>query len=99
MWKILKFDLAVLEKQTIELPIGARIIRVGDVEGKFYLWAMCRMPVYGDTWDRCELETRFLECYKTGMPIIDSPDDLVYLGELKMFVMQELCLYTFERVK
>lgn len=91
MHAIYKFPLAVLEKQTIELPKGARIIRTEDVAGHFFLWAIV------DTNPDCEKETRYLEFYKTGQPI-DNPDTLVYIGLCKLFVMMELGLYVFERI-
>jgi hypothetical protein len=91
MHAIYKYELGCLEKQTIELPQDAKIIRVCDLDGKFWLWAMV------NTNPDCPKESRKIEMYKTGMPI-DNCDGLVYLGLCCLYVMQELGLYTFERI-
>lgn len=93
MNKIYKYSLPVQEKYEIELPTDARIIRVGDVDGLFFLWAIV------NTDEDVLLEKRFLEFYKTGQPIETDLSELVYLGECKLFIMQELCLYVFENTK
>lgn len=90
MHKIYKYQLAILEKQVIKLPKDAQIIRVEDVEGKIYLWAIC------DT--EAELENRYLCCYKTGMTIDREINDLSYLGFAKLYIIQELGLYFFEEI-
>lgn len=91
MKAIYKYSLPVQEKYTIELPRGARIIRVEDVDGLFFLWAIV------DT--EAELEPRNLEFYKTGQPIETPLEDLVMVGTCKLFIMQELCLYVFENIR
>lgn len=83
----------VQEKFEIELPVNALIIRVGDVGGLFFLWAIV------NTEEEILIEKRFLEFYKTGQPIETDLSDLIYLGECKLFIMQELCLYVFENIK
>jgi hypothetical protein len=93
MKKIYKYSLPVQEKYNIELPKDAKIIRVGDVDGLFWLWAIV------DPAEDVEKELRYLEFYKTGQPIETPIENLVYLGECKLFIMQELCLYTFENIK
>lgn len=90
MTSIYKYSLPVQEKYTIELPKGAQIIRVEDVDGLFFLWAIVNTDH--------ENETRYLEFYKTGQPIETPLADLVFLGTCKLFIMQELCLYVFENV-
>lgn len=93
--KIFKYEMSIKEKQELELPVGAKIIRVDDVDGKFFLWAIVEPPIENE---EIETETRFLEFYKTGQPIEDDAN-LVYLGFCKLFIMQELGLYVFERVE
>lgn len=93
MKKIFKYELSIKEKQTIQLPIGADIIRVDDVDGKFYLWAIVNDE------EEPELEERYLEFYKTGQPIETQIDRLTYLGFCKLHIMQELGLYVFEKNK
>jgi len=90
MKAIYKYSLPVQEKYEIELPVGAVIIRVEDVDGLFFLWAI----VYTD--ETVEKEKRYLEFYKTGQPIETPLDHLKMLGTCKLFIMQELCLYVFE---
>jgi hypothetical protein len=92
MKAIYKYPLPVQEKYVIELPKGARIIRVSDVDGLFFLWAIV------ETAEDVEKESRHLEFYKTGQPIETPIEHLVYLGECKLFIMQELCLYVFENI-
>ena len=91
MKAIYKYPLPVQEKYSIELPKGAKILRVEDVAGLFFLWAIV------DT--EAELESRNLEFYKTGQPIEADLEYLVFLGTCKLFIMQELCLYVFENTK
>lgn len=90
MNKIFKYSLPVQEKYDLELPIGAIILRVEDVDGLFFLWAIV------DT-ETEENEIRHLEFYKTGQQI-ENADGLKYLGLCKLFIMQELGLYVFERL-
>ena len=93
--KIFKYEMSIKEKQEIELPVGANIIRVDDVDGKFFLWAIVDAPKEDE---EVETEIRYLEFYKTGQPIEDDTY-LIYLGFCKLFIMQELGLYVFERFK
>lgn len=85
---IYKYSLPVLEKFTLDLPGGAEIIRVGTVDGKFWLWAIVD--------NEAPTEPRFIECYKTGQQIETPLEDLKYLGFCTLYIMQELCLYMFE---
>lgn len=91
--KIFKYPLPVQEKYEIGLPKDAQIIRVEDVDGLFFLWAI----VNDDP--EAEKETRYLEFYKTGQPIETPIDHLQHIGTCKLFIMQELCLYVFENIK
>ena len=91
MKKIYKYDMSIKEKQEIVLPKDALIIRVDDVDGKFYLWALVDL---GEE----EKETRYFEFYKTGQLIETSLDDLHYLGFCKLYIMEELGLYVFENI-
>lgn len=91
MKKIFKYELKIKEKQILDLPIGSEIIRVDDVDGKFYLWAIVEVSEEDQ-----ETEPRHLEFYKTGQEI--SSNNLKYLGFCKLFIMQELGLYVFEKI-
>ena len=90
MKAIYKYPMPVQEKIEVELPVGAKIIRVSDIDGLFFLWAIVDTEID-------EREIRYIEFYKTGQPI-DHPETLVYLGLCCIFIMQELGLYTFERI-
>lgn len=91
MHRIFKYQLKIQEKQELTLPKDAKIIRVDDVDGMFFLWAMVNVEPDWPT------EVRSLEFYKTGQPI-DKPDGLCYIGFCKLFICQELGLYVFERI-
>lgn len=92
MKAIYKYSLPVQEKLTVELPAAAQIIRVEDIGGLFWLWAIV------DTDAEHPKETRYIECYKTGQSIETPLEDLRYLGLCKLFIMQELGLYMFENI-
>lgn len=95
MKKIFKYELSIKEKQTIDLPHGAEIIRVDDVDGKFYLWAIVTPPVEGE---ETETQTIHLEFYKTGQEINTPISELKYIGFCKLFIGQELGLYVFVNI-
>jgi hypothetical protein len=90
MYKIYKYSIPTKEKYIIELPKDSKIIRVEDVDGLFFLWAIV------NTDENHPKEKRCLEFYKTGQVIETPIDRLNYLGTCKLFIMQELCLYVFE---
>ena len=89
MNKIFKYELPIKEKIELELPKGAKIIRCEDVDGKFFIWAIVDP-------EQSILEIRYFECYKTGQEINTDLDHLIHIGNCKIFIMQELCLYVFE---
>lgn len=91
MKTIYKYSIPTKEKYSIELPKGSQIIRVEDVDGLFFLWAII------DT-ETEEKEERNLEFYKTGQPVETPLQDLIFIGTCKLFIMQELCLYVFENI-
>lgn len=95
MKKIFKYEMSIKEKQEIELPINSEIIRVDDVDGKFFLWAIVEPPKEDEEQ---ETEVRFIEFYKTGQPIETPTENLKYIGFCKLFIMQELGLYVFENI-
>lgn len=92
MKKIYKYSIPTKEKYSIELPKDAWIIRVEEVDGLFFLWAIV------DTDESVEKENRHLEFYKTGQPIETPLEHLKFVGTCKLFIMQELCLYVFENI-
>ena len=95
MKKIFKYELSIKEKQCIKLPIDSDIIRVDDVDGKFYIWAIVNVS---NESEEIETENRYFEFYKTGQEILTPLENLKYLGFCKLFIMQELGLYVFENI-
>jgi hypothetical protein len=92
MNKIFKYELPCVETHVIKLPAEAQILRVEDVDGKFWLWAIVNVD------EDHPKEKRYLEFYKTGQPFKSPPDDLTFLGICKLYIMQELALYVFENI-
>lgn len=90
MKAIYKYTLHIKEKQEVELPKDALFLRVEEVDGGFYLWAIV------ETDEEHPKEMVCLEFYKTGQPIETPLQNLIFLGTCKLFIMQELCLYVFK---
>lgn len=87
---IFKYQMPVLEKFEMELPIDAEILRVQDVDGMFWLWAV--VNTNSDT------EIRKFRAFKTGAPIPEALK-LDYIGFCAIHVQMELGLYIFEEIK
>lgn len=85
---IYKYQMPVLERFTMLLPEGAKIIRMADEGGMFWLWAEVRTDVPD--------VTRTFWAFKCGG---EMPDDveLDYIGFCAVFVQQELGLYIYEQ--
>lgn len=92
-WTIYKYQMPIKEEFTMELPEGAKILRVEDQDGMFWLWALVDI--------RKQDTTRYFRAFKCGAPIPDDvdPKNLEYLGFCAIFVQQELALYIFEEKK
>ncbi len=60
MKAIYKYSIPTKEKYNITLPKDARIIRIEDVDGLFFLWAIVESD------ENHPKEIRCLEFYKTG---------------------------------
>jgi hypothetical protein len=86
---IYKYQMPVLERFEMTLPAGAKIIRMADEGGMFWLWA----EVHTDVPD----EQRTFWAFKCGGKM---PDDvkLTYIGFCAVFVQQELGLYIYEEI-
>ena len=85
---IYKYQIPVAETCTLELPRCSEIIRVEDVEGLFYVWALVDNSI-------TQTETRYLELYKTGQEVKHNKE-MKYLGFCKIYIGMELGLYVFE---
>lgn len=84
---IYKYQMPVLEQFSMQLPQGAKIIRMKDEGGLFWLWAIV------DT--EAPTEQRNFMAFKTGAEIPRNVD-LEYVGFCAVFVQMELGLYIFE---
>lgn len=85
---IFKYQMPVKEQFSLELPKDAQIIRMQDLDGMFWLWAVV------DT--DAPTEKRFFQAFKTGAKIPDDFDTSHYVGFCAVFVQMELGLYIFE---
>lgn len=86
---IFKYQMPVLERFTMQLPVGAEIVRMADHGGMFWLWAVV------DT--SAPTEDRHFRAFKTGAAMPDGPP-LRYVGFCAVFVQMELGLYIFEEI-
>ena len=86
---IFKYQMPVLEKFEMNLPAGAEIVRVADMNGMFWMWALV------DT--DAPTEVRQFMAFKTGAEIPRNIK-LNYIGFCSVFVQMELGLYIFEVV-
>lgn len=84
---IFKYQMPVLEEFTMDLPKGAEIIRMQDMDGMFWLWAVVNTEA--------PMEKRYFRAFKTGAKIPDNVE-LKYVGFCAVFVQMELGLYIFE---
>lgn len=84
---IYKYQMPVLERFTMQLPEGAKIIRMADEGGMFWLWAEVRTDVPD--------EERTFWAFKCGGKMPDDVE-LEYIGFCAVFVQQELGLYIYE---
>lgn len=92
--KIRMIQMPILEEYELLLPVGAQIITVSEIGGKFYLWYIQRLPE-NRPLQRPAKERRKFRAFKTGgtMP---SGLKMNYLGLCKLHVQMELALYIFE---
>lgn len=86
---IYKYQIPVLEAFTMQLPKDAEIVRVADIEGMFWMWAVVNTD--------SETENRNFRAFKTGAKIPDGLN-LKYVGFCAIYVQMELGLYIFEEL-
>ncbi len=87
---IFKYQMPVKEEFDMTLPKGAKIIRVDDQDGMFWMWAVV------DT--NATTEKRKFKAFKTGGSGMDPSENLNYIGFCKIYIQMELGLYIFEVV-
>jgi hypothetical protein len=91
MKKIFKYRLPFMEVAKVELPVGARVIRIDGLDGALWLWAIV------DT--EAPIESRTFHLFKTGAAMPDDIDTYFYRGCGAIFVQMELMMYVFEKVR
>lgn len=87
--KIYKYEIPTCENFSLDLPKSSQILRVDNIGGFNYLWAIVNTEK--------EFEVRNFKMYKTGQEM-DSFNSLIYLGTCKLYVGEELCVYVFEKI-
>lgn len=87
MKTIFKYTLPFMELSTVELPVGAEVVRCAGMDGFVFIWCIV------DT--DAPLEKRTFYLFKTGSPM---PKDkrLRYLGCSAIHVQMELMMYILE---
>lgn len=88
MKAIYKYRLPFMEKSHIDMPVGAKIVRIDGIDGALWVWAIV------DT--ESPLERRNFELYKTGGEMPADIDQYVYHGCGAIFIQMELMMYVFE---
>jgi hypothetical protein len=90
--RIFKYRLPFMEIAHIEMPVGARVIRVDGLDGALWVWAIVDPDA--------PVERREFHLFKTGAPMPeDIGDKYTYLGCGAIFIQMELMMYVFEEVR
>lgn len=86
---IWKFELEVIDRQSIHMPIGAEILTIQIQKEKPCLWAL----VDSDK----NTEKRFIEIFGTGNPIDNNVESRKYISTFQLHG-GELVFHAFERL-
>lgn len=89
--RIWKYQMPVAEEFTMQLPVGAQIIRMDGENGYLWLWAV----VDSDA----PTEDRHFAAYKAGGTMPDDLSNHTFAGTAHIYIQQELMLYLFEVAK
>lgn len=84
---IWRYSIPVEEAFTLELPRGAKILRVANEEGRFWFWAEVQP-------DQPKTRRKF-RAFKTGAEML-MDEELEFLGMAALYIQQELMLYYYE---
>lgn len=90
MKKIFKYRLPFMEVSTIDMPVGARVIRVDGLDGALWVWAVVD--------PEAPIEARTFHLFKTGAEMPDDINLYFYHGCGAIFIQMELMMYVFERM-
>jgi|694.fasta_scaffold105227_8 hypothetical protein len=86
--RIWKYPLAITDIQAIDIPVGSRLLSVGNQNGTLCLWAI--VPTQNAKEDRC------IEIIGTGNPVPEA------IGLTRRFIgtviMNPFVWHVFERV-
>ena len=89
--RIYKYSLALLEHQTLMLPVGAQILTVQVQHGQEpCLWALVNPDA--------PTQPRSIWMYGTGHPIYGSMADKRYIGTIQLNQIGSLVFHFFESV-
>lgn len=86
-----KYQLPFMEDSYIDMPYGAKVIRVDGLEGAVWVWAIVETDL--------PLVRREFKLVKTGGEMPDNIEDYAYLGSGAIFIQMELMMYVFEENK
>ena len=89
MRTIWKYEIKVIDEQTLELPEGAEILCLQMQTGTPCIWAMV------DTEEERK-ETITIRLFTTGHPT-GIPDGLMYVGTFQMPVVEYVCHAFYSR--
>lgn len=86
---IWKFPLKIEDRQTISMPVGAKILTCQTQGGKPFLWALVNS----------ELETadRYIAIVGTGNPIAFEESELKYISTIQIY-NGDLVFHVFEKI-
>lgn len=87
MHVIWEFPLAITDRQDIRMPIGARILSVGNQEDVLTLWARVD--------PKAKLVPTTIAIYGTGNPIGTPESDEVHIGTVQMGPLVWHCYMRF----
>ena len=85
---IWKYVLQVTDVQTVEMPVGSKILDVQMQNNTCCLWALCNSA------EGSPKEDRTFVMYGTGHPVLE--DHITYMGTLQFSHLQ-LVFHLFER--
>lgn len=87
--KIFKYTLPIQEETSVEMHVGAKIIRIDGLDGGLWIWAIVD--------ENAATEKRHFKLFKTGASMPKDILSYTYLGCGAIHIQQELMLYVFEK--
>ncbi len=84
---VYKYLIPFQENFSLVLPKGSKVVRIDNVDGNPYLWAL--VPL-----EEKESQTYSFKSSKTG-GVIEHSENLVFIDTYSIFIQMELMLYVF----